>query len=299
MDTSDRGYVVEVVIYEFVFFICLLWGLFQIFYVWKLPHNKDNVKLVQKWFGIPGTIGSSIAMLYFLDSKCHFGIYDEITMSINLLLLIWLCVPPVFVWLRSSSETASIFVYCRVVFRISDKAIFALGILNAVLTFGGYLAMVYFNRIVGILYVICWMAILGFVAFGSALTMMVVLLKSAGSAEKLGQTDMRSRRRLAMKFLLVCFLAVLFILFLGIFSQVFYGIRNEPFVGFYKRLGLEKYSYWITNGVSSYSSAIFIFFGIFMAYAMSYMPLKARHQRDVRRKTTVEVTPQSPKVGDA
>jgi hypothetical protein len=70
------GYIIEASIMGSVplgtFFLCI----FQIFHIWKLPHNKNRIKVLQKAFLYPGTINAFVYSVICVDQRAVSGIWD-------------------------------------------------------------------------------------------------------------------------------------------------------------------------------------------------------------------------------
>src|SRR5689334_20104053 len=99
---GDVGYLVDLVVSETVFVSLFCFGCFLMFYVWKLPHNVQRLKVVQKWFGASGTLISLFCVVLSVDSKCHFEIFYDRVIDTLLLLMISAGVPPVVMWSRAA-----------------------------------------------------------------------------------------------------------------------------------------------------------------------------------------------------
>jgi hypothetical protein len=206
---SYNGYVLEVICYETILAILFLHGSFQILYSWRLPQNRSRVKEIQIWFGSAGLLGSIVGILIFLDSKCHFGYYDDWVLCLYVVILLWLFVPPIFVWLKFAYQTASVFAYGEVTYHISNSVIHFASIVNIGVTsliFGLALKMDSI-RIMTILSI--WFIAFSFFELVGLIIVKVILSKTDMSKIK-GREAVEHHQSLQRKLLVCIFVTVLY-----------------------------------------------------------------------------------------
>jgi hypothetical protein len=264
------GYELEVIVYETVFSLFLLYGTFQILHVWRLPHNRDRVKDIQKWFGTAALGASFVGILIFIDPKCHFGIYDDWIFALYAMFLLWMVVPPLCFWLRFAYTAASIFAFGDVLFEISKSVIYIIGVVNILITSFIMGLAVALNSFRIILVLGFFVLLFALFEAGSLIAVWVILSKTKVATLR-DKNAVENHRELRLK-IANCFIITLtFMILLAICIYSGYQRGNVPIHNTCK-VSVSYEDYPIVFKLFDLFLFLSMCSGIVIAYIMSYLP---------------------------
>jgi hypothetical protein len=269
---TDGGFAAETAVMELLVLTLLLAISFQIFYAWRLPHNKDRVRTLQLWTGPSTFLGCLISVFLYMDARCHFHINNPTSLGIYYVSLVSLVIPGAANWLRITYDAACLFARARVFFKIPDISIPVLAIVNFIVCATGYAIAAQKNQARFLIIVAIWLVLIGSFALIGVIVIVLVLLKSYRDSKTISKDKEVMLRKLAL-------LGVLDFIFVGAATGLVYFFRNALETPYSQVCNASNPEMTFRDVLHIYRQFTFsvnflVLFGLCMGLVLAWLPFK-------------------------